>query len=564
MRWLLTLLVVAAFLYPRAAGSVTQYNSGRSASKGVSVTLADPIGSVYRAGEEVGVSLRTDSDAFVIVFNIDTDGFVHVLYPEDGKSLRKLSGGRVYEFPEDPERSLVVGGSKGIEFLFALSVENRDYINDEEVRFLADNENLPEERKFRITGDPFLGANRIASQLVRGIAQRPGVTLSFTYFYIDEAVDYPRYLCEDCYEKGKDPYASGMPPYVASADFENTGRLTYPLEQGFVRDYPAASTLGNPGSSDEGTTSQVTKVYVSYYPRWDTGFYDTSWWYLDPWYYDWWYAPYTPGFYIGFNWGNWWGCNCSYFPYYCWGSAYPYYPYYWYPYDPYYYPGPYYPYNPGYPVSDASWRSFRPAAKGGSTSDLHRGMNLKSTKDVRSRQVAAVSPKSGARTGGKDPSALEQRRSGASKYSPGEKEARVIRSRPTGSKGGRDGVTQGAREIRSKTVTQQREQRVITRSPKAIRSTTTGGRTVDTRSIERKAGEIGRKAGEPRSGGVDSPRPTSRSKSESRTYTPNTRRDSGGGSSATQRSGGQSSRGSSSRSGSSSSGKSSGSSRGKR
>ncbi|MBP2681049.1 MAG: hypothetical protein H6Q78_912 [Candidatus Krumholzibacteriota bacterium] len=554
MKWLLTLSVVAAFLYPGPAGSVTQYNSGRSSSKGVSLALHDPIGSVYRAGEEVGLSLRTDTDAYVVVFDIDTDGFVHLLYPEDGKSLRKFSSGRAYEFPDDPERSLVVGGSKGIEFMFALAVEDRDYINEQEVRFLADNANLPEEKKFRITGDPFLGANRIASQIVRGIAQRPGVTMSFTYFYIDEAVDYPRYLCDDCYEKGTDPYASGMPAYAASADFEKTERLTYPLEQGFARDYPEASTLGNPGSFDEPASSQVTKVYVSYYPRWDTGFYDTSWWYLDPWYSDWWYTPYPGGFYFSFGWGNWWGCHYSYFPYYYGGSYYPYYPYYWYPYDPY----PYYPYYPGH---NDDWRSFRPVAKDGATSDLYRGLTQKSAKDIRSKQVASVPGNGGSRTGAKGAVALEQRRTGTSRYSPGGKEARVIRSRPTGTKGGLEG--QGSREIHSKTVTQ-REQRVITRSPKSIRSTTNGGRSVDTRSVERKAGEIGRRAAEPRSSGVDSSRPTSRPKSDSRAYTPNTRRDSGS-HSATQRSGGgSSSRGSSSRSGSSPSGKSSGSSRGKR
>jgi hypothetical protein len=528
----------------------------------VSLTLSDPIGSVYRAGEEVGISLRTDSDAYVVLFDIDTDGFVHLLYPEDGKSLRKFSGGRSYAFPEDPDRSLVVGGARGIEFIFALAVENRDYINEQEVRFLDDNEKLPEEKKFRITGDPFLGANRIASQLVRGIAQRTGVTLSFTYFYVDEAVDYPRYLCEECYDKGKDPYASGMPLYVASADFDITERLTYPLEQGFARDLPEASTLGNPGLSEDGAAAGVTKVYVSYYPRWDTGFYHTSWWYLDPWYWDWWYTPYPGGFYFNFGWGNWWGCHYAYFPYYYGGSCYPYYPYYpyYYPYSyyPYY---PYYPYNPGY---DATWRSFRPVAKDGSKNDLHTAMNYKSARDFRERQFAGVSPKGTERFGVRSASALDQSRSVASKYSQGEKQARVIRSRPTGSKAGREGVTQGSREIRSKTVSQQREQRVITRSPKAVRSATNGARSVDTRSIERKAGEIGRRVGNPRGGAVDSSRPTSRSKSDSRAYAPNTRRGSSGGGSATQRSGGGSSRGSSSSRSGSSSGKSSGSSRAKR
>jgi len=546
MKWLLTLCVVAAFLYPGAASSVTQYKSDQYAGKGVSLTLDDPIGSVYRAGEEMGVSIRTDSDAYVVVFNIDTDGFVHLLYPEKGENLQRFSSNRVYEIPEDPSRSLVVGGAKGIEFLFAVAVENRDYINEEEIRFLADNETLPENRKFRITGDPLLGANRIASQLVRGISHRPGVTMSFTYFYIDEAVDFPRYLCEDCYESGKDPYAKGTPVYVAGADFAKTERLTYPLEEGFVRDYPESPSLEYAGFSTEESSSNVTKVYVSYYPRWDDGFYSTSWWYLDPWYWGGWYAPYPPGVYVGIGWWDWWDCRYSYFPYY----PYPYYPYY--PYDP------YYPYNPGY---DATGRSFRPVAKDGYNSDLHTAMNHKSSKDLRSRQVASVSPKGYDRTGVKGPSNLD-RKSVTSKYAPGGKEPRVIRSRPTvDTKTGREGrPSRLAREVRSKTTTH-REQRVITRSPTSTRSTTGGKRSIDTKRIEgRMSGEVNRTWNEPRKSQINTPTRDTRSKTQGRAYTPTVRRDGGSGKSSAPRSG-QSSGRSSSRGSSSSSGKSSSSSR---
>ncbi|UCH82739.1 MAG: hypothetical protein JSW50_09680, partial [Candidatus Latescibacterota bacterium] len=67
MKRLLALLLMAAFLCPHVAHSVTQYRSGNYASEGVSIALEDPIGSVYRDGEEVRFSVRTDFDAYVVV-----------------------------------------------------------------------------------------------------------------------------------------------------------------------------------------------------------------------------------------------------------------------------------------------------------------------------------------------------------------------------------------------------------------------------------------------------------------------------------------------------------------
>ncbi|UCG52179.1 MAG: DUF4384 domain-containing protein [Candidatus Latescibacterota bacterium] len=369
MKRLFALLVGAVFLYPLTADSVTQYKSKTYTNQGVSLALEDPIGSVYQDGEEVRFSIRTDLDAYVVVFNIDTEGFVHLLYPRDGKTLRRISPDRVYYLPEYDDESLIVGGAKGIEFVFALATPHRDDFNTEEIAFLLDNEKLSDERKFRIDGDPFLAANRIASQLIRGIAQRNGVSLSYTYFYINEAVDYPRYLCGDCYEKGKDPYGEGMPRYVAAADFETTDRLTYPLERGFAPEYEYESVADTGGSSGGGAS--VTRVYVSYYPRWDHGFYTSSWWYMDPWYWDWWYSPYYRGswyFNIGWNWG--WGAwHYYYFPYYYCGPYYACYPYY-----------AYYSCYPGYCYYPLGryWRTFRPWGKSATSTILHTAMDLDS------------------------------------------------------------------------------------------------------------------------------------------------------------------------------------------
>ncbi len=532
MKRLLAVALVAAFLCPQAAFSVTQYRTMSYTDEGISIALEDPIGSVYRDGEDVRFSLRTDFDAYVVVFDIDTEGFVHLLYPRDGESLQRISSNRIYYLPEYEDEALVVSGKKGIEFVFALAAPHRDDFNLDEIGFLLDSEKLPIERRFRIDGDPFLAANRIAGQLIRGISQRNGVTMSFTYFYMNEAVDFPRYLCTDCYKTGKDPYGPNMAVYVASADFERTDRLAYPLERGFVEDY------GNVAVADYGAAAggtNTTQVYVTYYPRWDDGFYTRSWYYMDPWYWNWWYAPYTgSGWYFSIGWGWGWGaCHYYYFPYYYCGPYYacrPYYPYY-----SHYPTGCYYPPGRGYPH-----RNFRPSPKHGSTDRLYTAMNQKTDRGFRS---TSRSLKPGIDT--------SQRMTLASSYRPGGerysyKDGKSVRTssklvRATGVKNGGTrtytdyrGKNLGGDRIRS-TKRLDREQRVITKSrPGSDRRRVIDQdqykRTIDPRDINRYTrskssqtqGARGNSATEIKS------RSTTRSKSSgTRTYQPNSRRSSG-------------------------------------
>lgn len=517
MKQLLTLLLVAVLLYPLTATAVTQYKTSNYAREGVNLTLDDPIGSIYQEGEEVGFSVRTDRDAYVVVFNIDTEGFVHLLYPQDKKSLRKFSSNRIHYIPEDREQSLVVGGTTGIEFVFAVAVEDLDHINEDEIGFLAANDITPDSNNFKIDGDPLLAANRIASQLVRGISHRRGVTMSYTYFYINEAVDFPRYLCEDCYKSGKDPFGPGMPTYVAYADFEATDRLTYPLEQGFVREGD-----GNMGLSPQLGNTTVTTAYVSYYPRWDNGFYSTSWWYNDPWY---WGAPYYGSsfyFSVGWNWGGWGRCHYNYFPYYYNG--------------PYYACGPYWGYYNCYPASinyPASYgyaynkRSFRPTPKG-SSSSLHTAMNQPTTRDLRERQRSLKST-SGAdglrRTTGSKYDLARSFKGGRDARSYTGKDPMVIRSKPLK---GYDRQTRKSLARGSKKVSY-RDRRVIT-SSQTRRSYTRGGKgNVDTSNIRRTTSSATRKLGDTKTyrGNVSNSRKQKSNSSGTRTYKPNTRSSSG-------------------------------------
>ena len=317
----LLLFAAAALLIPTVASSVTRYQTASSTTTNVSIQLADPAGSVYVEDEPIRMLVRTDSEAYVAVFNIDTDGFVHLLYPADNGSFRRMRATRQLEIPERSDETFLVTGSTGLEMIFAVAVNNKDDLDELEVSFLMNNSKLPRESQYRVDGDPFMAANDIASRLVRGISNRPEVSLAYTYFYVNQAVDFPRYLCTDCYQNGTDPYAPGMRTYSPTVAFDASAGLQYPLQAGFAQDTPVAQSPQPGVTYTYDTPVRETHVYV-HYPTTRYVYYPSSWWYWD--YYYWrpycagWY-PYYPApyrgwyFSVGWNWGYWGGGY--YYPY---------------------------------------------------------------------------------------------------------------------------------------------------------------------------------------------------------------------------------------------------------
>lgn len=314
MKKALVLFPVLALILAQNSQAVTRYNSTNHSNKGVTLTLADPSGSVYKQGESVVFTVRTDTDAYVLVFDIDTEGFVNLLYPRQSNSLHELPANQPLQVPQDVAESLRVSGMTGMEFVFALAVPDRDAISQREIASLLEGEKRPFHKRYRVDGDPFLAANQIAEKLVRGVRYNEQVSVAFTYFYVDKAVDYPRYLCEECFSSGKDPYGAGAPEYVATAAFDSEDRLSYPLAPAFEFERDLVDNLARPdgyddednrGSYDDGTT----RVYVSsYYPNWGHyygyGYYPS---YASYGYYPYYYPyNYGHGFYwsIGFAFGH--------------------------------------------------------------------------------------------------------------------------------------------------------------------------------------------------------------------------------------------------------------------
>jgi hypothetical protein len=332
------LAAVALLGLSARASAVTYNDEGGYGEGGVTIRMHLPEGSVLNPGEEVAFRFQTREDAYVIVFNIDTQGYVHLLHPEGNPAMS--AGRRTYDVPEGRNSSLLVSGETGVEFVFALTIPDLALVDQEALAHLRAADDRSSGEPYRIDGDPFVAANLVAAELVRGISRREGVYLDYTHFYINERVDYPCYLCGTCEGDAGDPDCAS---YRIVADFPRDRPLAYPLRRGYAmvdREVPEVLSA----TDDE-------RVVVEFYPysartygyprsyvyrAYDPWYYDP--WYWDPWYYGWSYYPYSGwgwgwgisvgwgwGYsYVGWGWGGWWGWG----GYYCSSWYYPCYPYY--------------------------------------------------------------------------------------------------------------------------------------------------------------------------------------------------------------------------------------------
>jgi len=336
MRNSLISLSLVTLLFQAPEASALSQDPGVGAR---SVTIRPNVaaGSVVSPGERLTFDVQVDADASVIVFDIDTRGQVHILFPTGGNP--DLRGRETLEIPDDGS-DLIVEGERGIEFVFALAVADGGAIDGDALAELRDSD-LPGREPYRVQGDPFLAANTIAGDLVKDVA-RAGVSFGYTYFHVSERTDAPCYLCGPCGELATDTDCAGR---SVDQNFDLASPLAYPLRAGYALSEVAyteevpedGTSIVLPDSEDDVIVnfypygSQVRYVDVdpgyAYY-----GLYDPWYWYYPGWY------PYYPGFSVGIGWG--WGWGWGWGGYYCSGY-----------YDPYCYDG----YYPSYPSSPGSY-----------------------------------------------------------------------------------------------------------------------------------------------------------------------------------------------------------------
>lgn len=300
-----------------ASTSSFAVTSGRApGSGGVMLRASVPMGAVVGTGDRVSFQYQTREDAAVLVFNIDSQGYVHLLYPT--ASVAVAQANNTYTVPDDGA-DLVVDGETGVEFVFALAIDDASAIDAVELDRMRGNDAAGGE-PYRIDGDPFIAANMIAGELVRGVSHQ-GVYFGYTYFFVNERVEYPCYLCGACDGIADDPACDD---YRVVQNFDRRDPLTYPLKRAYETvdaGIEITSDAGSPVVVPEGSD-----VDVNFYPYgvearavdpFYTSLWNDTWWY-DPFY---WYGPYypyyTPGWSIGigigwgWGWGYWGGYYCT-------------------------------------------------------------------------------------------------------------------------------------------------------------------------------------------------------------------------------------------------------------
>jgi hypothetical protein len=179
---------------------------------------------VYQAGEAMQVKVRASDDAYLLVYEIDSNGLVSVLYPwRRGSNL--VEGHRTYRLPPDGSGyELAVEKSVGQGYIVAIASRRpfRDlpwYLRpfDPQGESMGYEDRHDEEDGFddsgKVVGDPMVAMERIRRRVLDRPSDTEDFASSYASYYVGHEVRYPRYLCADCHRPGRWAWWDGFDPY---------------------------------------------------------------------------------------------------------------------------------------------------------------------------------------------------------------------------------------------------------------------------------------------------------------------------------------------------------------
>ncbi len=204
-------------------------SSSVAMARGPSVDVSTDRGdeAVYQPGEDLEVTARCSDDAYLLVYEIDSEGYVHILFPyRQGSNL--IEGRRTYSIPQSgASDELVVEGPVGQCYIVALaSIEPLRALpwylrprntQAQELGYYGksdDEEGVTAEG--RIVGDPFVAMERIRRRVLEDPDDEESFGTAYTTYYVHHGVRYPRYLCYDCHRPAHWAWWDGFDPYYST------------------------------------------------------------------------------------------------------------------------------------------------------------------------------------------------------------------------------------------------------------------------------------------------------------------------------------------------------------
>ena len=212
-------LMVAALLGAGASPAVPAAAPGAVRSAHVpsppGIRLWTSHGEVYRRGERVRIFFRTELDAYVTIFRVDTDGRVRVLFPREPWEDNYVRGGYTYDVPNYGQHdAFVVDDDPGVGYVFGVAsadpfrydpFSTSDHWDLSLVAYGG-----------RIHGDPYQSLVELVQRIIP-----PGYADYDTHllpYNVERHYDYPRFVCYDCHSYVSyaywDPYAYWCPRFT--------------------------------------------------------------------------------------------------------------------------------------------------------------------------------------------------------------------------------------------------------------------------------------------------------------------------------------------------------------
>ncbi|MCK4233672.1 DUF4384 domain-containing protein [candidate division WOR-3 bacterium] len=150
----------------------------------VSVDKGDE--AVYYDEEPIFISFRTTENAYVIIYDIDTDGNLHLIFPEREEGRGFIRANRTYQIPADnDDYSLRIKGPPGEEFICAVA-------STEPLRIPAVFRG-EEESQFKVEGDPEKAIENITEDILEG--NRGAYATDICYLYVECPFPPPPLYC---------------------------------------------------------------------------------------------------------------------------------------------------------------------------------------------------------------------------------------------------------------------------------------------------------------------------------------------------------------------------------
>jgi len=225
---------------------------------------------VFSSYHDVVVSFRPDRDCYATMFVVDTNGFVHVVYPFSACDRAWVRGGVTYRHSAY-ELGLDMLHGAGIAYVVAVgSPRPFDYSRWGDDIFVG-------RFGYRVSGDPYLASRELyLSFLPRHIIPAQ-VGVSVARFYVGQWVRYPSYLCHgpgvhvrigdycrSCSHSYDNFRAHMSAPDVAihpPVKFKRSGHVSQ-IRKSTARTRDVASRIGSSRNVTVTRTSATTKTRV--------------------------------------------------------------------------------------------------------------------------------------------------------------------------------------------------------------------------------------------------------------------------------------------------------------